>query len=445
MPSPQTDSFDAIIVGSGPGGATVARELSRRGQRVLILERGHNRPIKGTTAQCAASLLVPGKGLLITNQLLALGRGIIAGGSSIAAYATAFDPPLEKFKPFGIDLEAELAEARRELPIAPLEDRLVGPLAKRIMESARGLGYDWKRLDKIVYQEKCLPGCDKCTMGCPHGAKWDARMYVEESVKNGALLTANARVRKVLMEDRTAVGVEYVKKGRTRRAYASAVVVSAGGIGSPLILRKSGLPGAGRNFFFDPLISVMGSVKDIKGGKEFPMTAGLRLEEEGYLMTDLPWPGWIYRMFIAEVLRADRLFSHSHTLPIMIKLKDGLGGRLTSRGFVMKELPRSEKMKFREGYERAKKILKNAGARHILKTWYLATHPGGTVKVNDLVDSNLKTEFDNLYVCDCSVIPFSWGLPPILTLICLGKRLAKHLLGDKTSGRIVKNPFVYDI
>lgn len=445
MPSPQADSCDAIVVGSGPGGSTVARELSRRGKRVLILERGHNKPIKGTTAQCVGYLLIPGKGLLFTNQLLALGRGIITGGSSVAAYATALDPPLEKFRSYGIDLAGELAEARKELPVAPLEDRLIGPLARRTMESARSLGYDWKKLDKIVYQDKCLPDCDKCTMGCPYGAKWDARMYVEEAVRSGAVLRASAKVNKVLLENRTAVGVEYTQKGKTHRVYAATIVVSAGGIGSPLILRKSGLPGAGHDFFFDPLIAVMGTVKDIKGGKEFPMATGLRLEEEGYLMTDLPWPGWIYRMFTAEVLRADRLFSHSHTLQIMIKLRDGLGGRLTDRGFVKKDLPKAEKKKFRDGYERAKKILKNAGAKHIFKTWYLATHPGGTVKINDLVDSDLKTEFDNLYVCDCSVIPFSWGMPPILTLICLGKRLAKHLVREKTGGQVVKNPFVYDI
>jgi choline dehydrogenase-like flavoprotein len=37
------------------------------------------------------------------------------------------------------------------------------------------------------------------------------------------------------------------------------------------------------------------------------------------------------------------------------------------------------------------------------------------------------TEFDNLFVCDCSVIPEAWGLPPTTTIIGLGKRLAKHL------------------
>jgi choline dehydrogenase-like flavoprotein len=55
------------------------------------------------------------------------------------------------------------------------------------------------------------------------------------------------------------------------------------------------------------------------------------------------------------------------------------------------------------------------------------------VKVGDLLDSDLKTEYDNLYVCDCSVIPEAWGLPPTLTIIGLGKRLAKHLTGESSA------------
>jgi choline dehydrogenase-like flavoprotein len=139
--------------------------------------------------------------------------------------------------------------------------------------------------------------------------------------------------------------------------------------------------------------------------------------------------------FTAEVFRLHKLFSHSHTLQIMIKAKDSLGGRLTYRGGVRKDLVQSDKQKLLKGYERAKDILKNAGAKGIYKSWYIAAHPGGTVKINDLIDSDLKTEYDNLYVCDCSVIPQAWGLPPTLTLIGLGKRLAKHLSGEKKDSR----------
>ena len=32
--------YDCIVVGSGTAGAVIARELSGRGQKVLILERG---------------------------------------------------------------------------------------------------------------------------------------------------------------------------------------------------------------------------------------------------------------------------------------------------------------------------------------------------------------------------------------------------------------------
>ena len=144
-------------------------------------------------------------------------------------------------------------------------------------------------------------------------------------------------------------------------------------------------------------------------------------------------PGTVYRGFASEVFRFHRLFSHSKTLSIMIKAKDGLSGRLTDRGGVRKSLRKSDKKKLMKGYLRAKEILKNAGAKNIFKSWFIAAHPGGTAKINDVVDSDLKTKYKNLYVCDCSVIPEAWGLPPTLTLIGLGKRLAKHLLAQERS------------
>jgi hypothetical protein len=398
--------------------------------KILILERGRCEPLKGTPAQLISMALIPGKSLHFTQQMLSLIHAITVGGSSIIYYANAFDPPYQMFDVHGIELRDEVDETKQELPIAPLADDLVGPAAGRIMESALDLGFEWNKLPKYVYQDKCRPNCDKCVMGCPHGAKWSSRMYIEDSCRNGATLLTGADVKRVLIEKRTAVGVEFIHQGQLRKAFGEAIVLSAGGIGTPFILRQSGIPVVGYDFFFDPVVFAIGTVDDLRTGKEFPMAAGNNFPEDGYVMTDLVLPRWIYWTFTAQVFRLDRLPAHSHALPIMIKVKDELGGRLTQRGGVRKRLGKIERRRFAEGYERARKILRNAGARHIYQTWYLATHPGGTVKIGDVVDSNLKAEIDNLFVCDCSVIPEAWGLPPTLTLIALGKRLAKHLSGQ---------------
>ncbi|KPA16790.1 glucose-methanol-choline oxidoreductase [Candidatus Magnetomorum sp. HK-1] len=419
--------YDAIIVGSGPGGATVARELARQKQNVLMLERGNRIPINGSIAQAIQNTGIPFKNVLITYDMLSMVRSTTTGGSSVYYYGTAFDPPFDMLKSYGVDITKETDEARKELPIAPLRDDLIGPMAHRIMDSAQDLGYDWKKLNKFVHQERCRANCDLCNLGCPYGAKWTAREFVDDAENHGATIIPNANVKKVLFDGNTAIGVSYIKNMIPTKAYAQKIVIAAGGIGTPVILGNSGFQTVGKNFFFDPLIIALGEVNDISGGCEFPMASGFHFEDNEYMMTDMTVPLPIYMGFSAEVFRFDRLAAHSRTLTIMIKEKDRLGGKLTSRGGVRKKLDPADKRNLLHGYERAKSILKNAGAKHIYKSWYVAAHPGGTAKINDVVDTDLKTEYENLYVCDCSVIPESFGLPPTLTLIGLGKRLAKHL------------------
>jgi choline dehydrogenase-like flavoprotein len=361
-------------------------------------------------------------------------RGITTGGSTVHYYATCYPVPFDLFKSHGIDITKEVEETVKELPVALLKDEMVGPMAKRIMESAQDLGYGWQKLDKFMYQDRWKPEYKFGHYGDPHGVKWSARMYIEEAVANGATLINGVNVKKVIIEDHTATGVEYIKNGKTAKIFAPKVVISAGGIGTPVILRASGIKKAGYDFFFDPLIGVRGTAKDIDvTTSEIPMTAGVHMEDEGYMMTDMAHPFATSAIFAAEVFRFDKMFSRGNTLQIMVKAKDALGGRLTDRGGIRKNLDNNEKRKLIRGYERAKEILKNAGAKGIFKTWYLAAHPGGTVKIGELVDSNLKTEYENLYVCDCSVIPEAWGLPPTSTIIGIGKRLAKHLAGESTS------------
>ncbi|MEW5734000.1 MAG: GMC family oxidoreductase N-terminal domain-containing protein [Thermodesulfobacteriota bacterium] len=428
--------FDAIIIGSGPGGAAVARELSQNNWKVLVLEWGSGDPLRGTIPQAASMILTPGKGMLFTYKGLSMVRGIVKGGSSVFYYSTAFDPPHDMLKKHGMDVRAEVAEIRSELPIAPLSDELMGPMAKRLMKSAQDLGYSWKKLDKYVFQDLCRKDCDKCNLGCPYGAKWTARNWIDESVKNGATFVPNARVRYVLQSGNKAEGVVFTRNGKEMRAYAPVVILAAGGIGTPVILRASGIAKAGYDYFFDPLICVWGEVSDMNGGREFPMASGVHMEDEGYLMTDMTIPKTLYQAFAAEVMRFDRLHVHSRTLSIMVKAKDSLGGALTDSGGVRKRLADYDQAKLMKGYERAKGILKNAGAKNIFKSWYIAAHPGGTAKVGDVVDSNLETEIKNLYVCDCAAIPEAWGLPPSLTLLAMGKQLGRKLAVKHNKGRV---------
>jgi choline dehydrogenase-like flavoprotein len=425
--------YDAIVVGSGPGGATVARELACRGKRVLILEWGPGGEIRGTAAQYFSQSMVPGRSMLLTPELVGMVRGITTGGSSLFYCGTAYPAPLDMMRKYGVDLATEVQETRDDLPIAPLKPEMVTPMTSRLMAGARQIGLDWQLLDKFMYQDRWAPGYPAFGWyGDPNHMKWSARMYVDEAVAHGAVLLNGARVTRVLGNMQSATGVEYTINGQAHRVSANQIVIAAGGIGSPVILRQSGIREAGYNYFFDPLITVCGTLKDVsQRDNEIPMSTGAHLRDEGYMMTDLAIPPAMHMAFTAQVLHLNRLFSFRHTARIMVKIKDDLGGHLTDSGGVRKKLTAADRGKLKAGFENARRVLKAAGATDIYKTGILAAHPGGTAKIGEVVDANLKTRIDNLYVCDCSVIPEAWGLPPTFTLVALGKRLARHLVGGQ--------------
>ncbi|GAB3403511.1 FAD-dependent oxidoreductase [Massilia agilis] len=426
MPITLRESYDVIVAGSGPGGASTARELARRGLRVLVLEQGSAAPLAGTLAQMAAIAAVPGRGAFFHSDASLMVSGITAGGSSAINFATAAPPPAAMFAAHGIDLASALAELSAELPMAPLPDNLVGPMATRMMQAAQSLSLPWRKLDKMIRPQSCRSGCWRCVYGCPFGAKWTARDLLDEACAHGAQVADRAQVQRVLVEGGRAAGVEATIGGRPRTIRAPLVVLSGGGVGSPRILHRSGLGPRRAPFFSDPVVAVMGMVDDIDGGAEVPMAAGMVLHDEGISLADLTLPRPMYQAFAAQVGRLDRLFSHRRTLSMMVKIRDEIGGAVGPR-WVSKRLGEPERERFARGIALAGDILRQAGARGIFKTWHFAAHPGGSVRIGHGVDSDLRTATAGLYVCDASVIPDPWGLPPTLTLLCLGKRLGQHL------------------
>jgi choline dehydrogenase-like flavoprotein len=424
-------SYDAIVVGSGPGGASTVRELARQGMRVLILEQGGAEPLTGTVTQMAGIAAVPGKGAFLHRDASLLVAGITAGGSSAINFATAAPPPQAMFDRYGIDLAPALAALRAELPMAPLPDGLIGPMAARMMTAARSMSLDWQKLDKMIRPEACRSGCWRCVYGCPFGAKWTARDFLDEACRLGAQLVDRARVLRVLVADGRAAGVEIEAGGKVHAVAAPLVVLAGGGLGSPRLLHSSGLGPRHAPFFSDPVVAVMGSVDDIDGGAEVPMAGGLNLHEEGVALADLTLPQPMYAAFAAQVGRVDRLFAHRRTLSMMVKIRDEIGGKVGPR-WADKSLQAGDRQKLARGVQLAKAILREAGAHHIFKSWHFAAHPGGSVRIGGGVDANLQTRTPGLYVCDASVIPEPWGLPPTLTLLCLGKRLGSRLGQEQT-------------
>ena len=429
------NTYDVIVAGTGPGGATVAREMAKAGKSVLMLERGDYPNLRGVFWQYALYQCFPFKSMLFTSELVSMVRGLVTGGSSVFYYGTCFDIPFKMLQSYGIDVSREAEEIKQDVPVGPLSDEVMGAKAKLIMNTARELGYDWKKLNKFVYQDRWNRKTQKFGnfyYGDPNDVKWSARIFVDDAVKHGSELVNNAPVKEVIVESGRAVGVRYMHGGTLREAFAENVVVSAGGIGSPMILRQSGIKEAGYDFFFDPLISVAGYIKGVTDENEIPMSAGLHFPDEGYVMTDMALPKMLNTIFAFSGFRPHRCFSHKNVVRIMVKVRDDLGGLLTNREGIRKRLTKADREKLRKGYEHARKILKHAGATGIHKTWILAAHPGGTVKIGELLDSDLQSKhYGHLYVCDCSVIPDAWGLPPTYTILCLSKRLSKHLIKDK--------------
>ena len=89
---------------------------------------------------------------------------------------------------------------------------------------------------------------------------------------------------------------------------------------------------------------------------------------------------------------------------------------------IRKPLTADDTARLNDAYEVCRRILIEAGAKksNIFMRPLIGTHPSGTVRIGDLVDTNLQTEVDGLYVCDASVFPEALDRPTVLTIIGRG-------------------------
>ena len=244
----------------------------------------------------------------------------------------------------------------------------------------------------------------------------------------------NTKVDRVLTENGKAMGVRAKSPNGWVDILADTVILSAGGQGTPPILQRSGIHDAGQGFFCDPLLFVAGPVETQGSFFDVPMTAGVNLFEDGIMMTDQGLPPMMFTSLLAlngpkGWAALPRVFDYKKTLSIMIKVRDGLDGRVNQDESFSKPLDYDTWWKLNKGAALAEEILTKAGANRdkLVTTSVVASHPGGTVRIGELLDKDCQTQIQDCYCMDTTVIPEAWGLPPTVTVVAMAKRLAKHL------------------
>jgi choline dehydrogenase-like flavoprotein len=173
--------YEFVIVGSGAGGATLARELSKRGKEVLVVERGRHEAKVGTVRDALRFYDATKLGTLKrSKEGVALVRTIMAGGSTVASCGCAVRCLEEELAALGIALDEELAEAEREMGVAPIAEGLLSEGSERLRWAAQELGYTMELMPKSIDPVRCEK-CGQCVWGCITGAKWTALDYLDEA------------------------------------------------------------------------------------------------------------------------------------------------------------------------------------------------------------------------------------------------------------------------
>lgn len=424
----------AIVVGSGAGGATVAKEL-QGGFDVLVLEAGREfRPFRIDLAvperfkrmgllfdERLIRLLFPAMKVGRTRRGMVLVRGLGTGGTTTLATANAMrlDAGLMRL---GIDLGEEFAELAREVPVSTGHRERWNATTRRLYDLFGNMGLEPRPLPKMRRRESC-GNCGRCVLGCPSGAKWDSREFLGIAVSRGARVVTGSPVREVLFENGRAAGVVAGGRGRREVFKADVVVLAAGGLGSPDILKRSGIACEPR-LFVDPVLCVAAPWPGAGLDRDIPMP--FAAERGPYILSP-------YFDYLSYFFNRDWPPGPGNILSLMIKLADAGEGTVRD-GRVEKDLQPRDKEALGEAVALCADILgrMGAGRGEMFFGTLNAGHPGGMLPLTSAEAGTLRSPRlpENLYIADATLLPEALGKPPILTIMALAKKIAKRIRGD---------------
>ena len=200
-----------------------------------------------------------------------------------------------------------------------------------------------------------------------------------------------------------------------------------------MILQRSGVEDVGQGLFVDLFVNTYGVTEGLNQIHEpaMPLVDHEFHKTKGFILS--PYVVLPRSSRFAEMGAKRFALPTRRLIGIMTKIADEPVGRVYPDGGVSKPVTERDRMRLREGSSIAGDILVKAGAdsRSIVDSKSQGAHPGGAAAIGKVVDKNLQTEADNLFVCDASVLPTAPGMPPILTLVALSKRLAKMLVSSR--------------
>jgi choline dehydrogenase-like flavoprotein len=269
---------DVVIIGSGAGGGTVARELAplaAAGHRVVVLEQGprlREDEYTGRELEMAARLYEDSGGTLTADRSLTIACGRAYGGSTVVYTGTSLVMPPEVVQRWAVpgitaeDVQRRSAKYLAETNAHLLDEELLNDNNRLFRTGCQRLG--WSVAQFPINTRGCR-GSGMCNLGCPNAAKQGThRVQLPEAEAAGVEVVTGCRVERISEHACHAtvnvgdVGEPSAWEPGEYRVDAKVVVVAAGALESPALLLRSGLgdrlPALGRWLTLHPALILVG-------------------------------------------------------------------------------------------------------------------------------------------------------------------------------------------